>query len=336
MGATYVQVQVEPLGEVPNSGLLLPVVSPDGQWIAYLQFRGEQSVELDSLFTGKGLEAVSLHVQEVRTNAQVRLLCAVGAAWPAWSTDSKQLTFVAYNEAGRCDLIVYDITTGNTRRVSTGLKRMMMPAISPTGKEVAIVVPSVDPKPSLLYVVSLDTGKMKPCPDDDPSVRQLWPHWTADGRIVYVLGQGVRTWLAQWSPGKFPPEKLCEINVPSSRIGMYQTLAGMGRPISPDDRRFAYYDTARDRIVLVNLLDGQRTELKAETRSGCWLDSRRFVAATDEELLLFAGAAEPSRLMRGPWLPRQSADKTDQLIALTRGQHRRVFNMVRMKVISAR
>ncbi len=333
---TNVQVQVEPVGEVYNSGLLLPVVSPDGRWIAQLQFHGEQPVELESLFTGKGLEAISLYVQEVRPDAEARLVCAAGAAWPAWSTDGKQLAFVAYNEAGRCDLSVYDLATGATRRISPGLKRMMMPAVSPTGKEVAVVVPSHDPKPSRLYVANLDTGKMKPCPADDPSVRQLWPNWTADGRIVYVLGKGDRTWLAQWGPGKFPPEKLCEINVPASRIGEYQTFAGMGRPLSPDDRRLAYYDTARDRIVLVKLLDGQRTELNAETRSGCWLDSRRFVAATDKEMLLFAENAKPVRLMRGPWLPRRNADKTSQIILLTRGRHRRVFALVRMKVVSAR
>ena len=77
---THVKVQVEPLGEVPNSGLQLPVVSPDGKWIAYLQHRGGQLIDLDALFTGKGLEAMSLYVRETRTGGRSRQVCQGGAA----------------------------------------------------------------------------------------------------------------------------------------------------------------------------------------------------------------------------------------------------------------
>ena len=61
----HTRVQVEPLGEIPNCGLQLPAVSPDGKWIAYLDYQSDKPIELSALFTGRGLEGMSLHVQPV-------------------------------------------------------------------------------------------------------------------------------------------------------------------------------------------------------------------------------------------------------------------------------
>ena len=67
--SSHLQFQTETLGEVPNSGLQLPVVSPDGKWIAYLDLAGDQPLELGSLFSGRGLERMSLHIQAVGSDA---------------------------------------------------------------------------------------------------------------------------------------------------------------------------------------------------------------------------------------------------------------------------
>jgi len=336
--STHTRVQVEPMGEVPNSGLQLPVISPDGKWIAYLDFRNDQPIELGALFTGQGLEAMSLYVQPVARGAVARMVCASGAAWPAWSADSRRLVFVAYNETGRCDLGIHDVSSGRTRRVSMGQKHIMMPAVSASGKQAAVVVLKSEAESSGLYIVNLDTVKVEQiCPTDFQGSRQLWPQWTADGRIVFVLSNDGRSWLAQWGPGKFPPERLCEIRMSASQIGMYQGLAGLGRPLSPDDKHFAYYDTAGDRIILVNLPDGEQIKLPTNIRAGCWLDSRRFVAADEKEMRLFTvGATMPALLMRGAWLPRNGKPKSGELVLCTRGRHRRVFGLVRMRVLSSK
>jgi len=333
---THTQVQVELLGEIPNSKLQLPVLSPDGRWIAYVQVRNGEPLELDALFTGKGLERVSLYVQEVAKDAVPRLISPSGASWPGWSTDSKLLAFVSYKPSGRCDLAVHDVSTGVTQRLSVGLERMMMPAFSPSGEQVAVVASGREPRPPRLHVVSLDTSELQACPAREPEVAQLWPQWTADGRIVYVLARGMDAWLAQWGPGRFPPERICGILVPASRLGIYQTFAGLGRPLAPGDRRFAYYDAADDRIVLVDLLDGKAKELPPKTRAGCWLGPERFVAASDKEMLLVAGDAEPVRLMRGRWLPRGSVGNANRLILCTVGSHRTAFRLMRVEVISGK
>ena len=66
---------------------------------------------------------------------------------------------------------------------------------------------------------------------------------------------------------------------------MYQAFEALGRPLSPDARRFAYYDTAQDLITLLNLTNAQQTQLPVTTRSGCWLNSQQFVAAGPKRIL---------------------------------------------------
>lgn len=335
--ATHVQVQTVSLGEVPNNGLLLPVVSPDGQWIASPEIRGAKPIDPESLFTGKGLETMSLLVRKVQPGSTVRRICPEGAAWPAWSADSRQLVFVVHRRDGRCDLGIYDVATGVVRRKTAPLVGMITPALSPSGKQVAVAGVAVGAGAPGLHVLDLETGELKSCPTGETGARVFFPQWTADGRIVFVLAVGGRTWIAQWGPGKFGPEKLHEIRVSPSLTGMYQSFAGLGRPLSPDDRGFSYYDTGADRVVLVDLRDGRRTELKTKTRFGCWMGPGRFVAATDREMLIFAPGDEPAgarsaRIMRGVWLPRQCVRGADELIVCTRGTHRRAFELVRMKV----
>lgn len=332
---THVRVEQTPLGSAPNSGVMLPAVSPDGRWIAYLDLHGEQQVDLESLFTGPGLEAMSLRIRPLRGGGPERTVCKGGAVWPAWSPDSRRLVFVAYGDANRCDLGIYEVDTGHVRRIATGVPHIVTPTVSPRSQSVAFVVPQTGATPPRLHVLTLTDRKLRPCPIGEASERHYWPHWTADGRIVYVLARNGRTWIAQWGPGSFPPETMYEINVRASRMGAYQAFAGLGRPLSPDDRRFAYYDHSAGRIVLVSLRDGKRVALKEGTRFGCWLDARRFVGATDDEMSVFAGGKGAARLMKGRWLPRGTAAGTNELILCAPGVHRAQFSLVRMKVIAA-
>lgn len=332
--SSHIRVQVEPLTQIPNNGLQLPAVSPDGKWIAYLDFHSDEPIELAGLFTGRGLQPMSLYVRPVTQGAKAKLVCESGAAWPAWSPDNKKLVFVAYDEVGQCRLGIYDVGTGTTRYVSTGQKHIMMLTVSPSGKEAVLVVPGTTAKPSSLYVLNLDTSKVEQICKTNLQGSKFWPQWTRDGRIIFVLCHDGRSWLAQCWPGKFPPEKLCEIGISPSQIGMFQALAGLGKPLSPDDKHFAYYDTMADRIVLLRLLDGQQIKLPADTRAGCWLDSRRFVAADEKQMRLFTiPPTAPALLMRGSWLPLNGNPHTGEIILCTRGRHRSVFSLVRMRLL---
>ncbi len=334
--SSHVQIQIQSLGEIPNNRLQLPVASPDGQWVAYLQLQAVQQVDPNALFTGKGLETMSLHIRNIQSDAPTSLVCPSGAIWPAWSADNKKLYFVAYSKTGRCDLGIYDVSKGTVKRISTGLDGMMMPAVSPSGKRVAVIGKDLKTNKQRLYVVTPENSKTQLCPIGRPGDRHFWPQWTADGRIIFVLAEQSATWLARWSPGKFPPEKLYKLSIPSSNIHTYQSLANISQPLSPTAHSFAYYEAATDRIVLINLADGKRVALPPKTRAGCWLDSKRFVAAKDKELLLLPQSAESGRLARGRWLPIGSVKESNEIILCTQGSHQRLFALVRMKVLQAK
>ena len=336
---THTRVQIEPVGEIPNNGLQLPVVSTDGEWIAYLDFHSDQPIDLEALFTGRGLQSMSLKIQSLTAGGSVRTICDSGAAWPAWSSDSKRLVFIAYDGFGQCKLGIYDLPTATARLVSISHKHAIMPAVSPSGRQVAIVAPGDVAESFRLHVVDSDTGKLiRTCPTDLPASKQLWPQWASDGRIIFVHAQGPRSWLAQWLPGGFPPDRICEIRIPDSQPAIFQSLAGLPGSLSPDDAHFAYYDTAADRVVLIRLRDSRRTQLPTAIRAGCWLDSQRFAAADDNELRLFSISSAPSALLtHGLWLPRSSssANGVSSLVLCTPGRHPRMFSLVRMRVLVA-
>jgi len=201
---THVQFEIAPLGEVPNSGLQLPAVSPDGQWIAYLRVGGDRPLGPEALFTGRGLAAVSLHLRPLG-GGPTRTLCAGGAAWPVWSADATHLAFVVYTKSGRCDLAIHDLNAATTRRRSLGFPRMMMPALDPAGKAVALIAAAESPATPRLHVADLESGKLTACPPADKEERRLWPQWAPDGRIVYIVSKAEQAWVAHWQPGGFPP-----------------------------------------------------------------------------------------------------------------------------------
>ena len=334
--ASHVQLQVQSLGDVANSGCQLPVVSPDGKWIAYLRNRAVGPIELEALFTGKGLDSTALYVQPVAPGAAPQLVCSAGAGWPAWSPDGGKLAFIAYGEAGRCDVGIHDLAAGTTRRVTGPFKRMMMPAISPDGKRLAVVVPGATLDRTRLHVLMPGGAPPVACPAESDQTQQLWPLWTPDGQILYLLRQRQRTWLARWRPGGSRPQRLWEISMMPSRMGMIQIFAGLGRPLSPDGGRLAYYDYAndRDRIVLLNLFDGEREDLPPGTRFGCWLGSGRFLAASDDEMILHtSSSAEAIRLVPGRWLPRWGAVEGGQFVVCEAGANPWTFKLLQMNLL---
>lgn len=332
---THTRVAVEPLGDVANNGLQLPAVSPDGQWVACLRRDDGEASDLDAVFGGEGCQAMSLHLRATTPGAPARRLCAAGAAWPAWSADGKCLAYLARTRPGQWDLCILDVPAGRSRRIAMAFARILMPAPSPAGTYVAVVAAAAKDAPPRLHVLAAADGAVRPCPADDPADRHFWPQWTADGDVVYVLGRGEQAWLARWTPGRNESRRLAEVHMPPSAMATYQALAGLGAPLSPDGRRFAYYHTAADRIVLVDLDGGKTTQLPAGTRAGCWVGPNRFAAATDAEMMLIADGAPSCRLMRGPWLPRAADAAAAQLIACTRSSQPRALSLVRLKLIAA-
>lgn len=338
LGGTHVRVSVQSLAGVPNSGLLLPEVSGDGRWIAYLQVAPGGEAYCDSLFTGKGLQGVSLSIRPARRGGLERLVCPSGACWPAWSPTGEQLAFIAYNRAGRCELGLHDLATGRTRRMAVGLNRLMMPAVSPSGGLVALVGSS-PPGRSRLHVFDPATGRLAPGPAVGEGQRHLWPFWIDERTLVYLTcqdGEAPSGWLSRWTPAsQAPPQRICRVGLWGSEPVGLEVFAGLGNPISPSGRRLACYDAAADTIVLVDLVAGKPLRLEGRPRAGCWMGDRWFVAATDEDLLLFAPyAGQRKRLKRGACVPRWADPQTNQLILCAGGTESWTFELLRMQLLS--
>lgn len=111
--STRIQGAARSVFEIPNCGVQLPRISPEGQAIACLQ-REEDAVPIDAsaLITGLGLQPLSLWRRALEPDATPRMVCPSGAAWPTWSADSRTRAFIACDAQGRCSLRLHDINPG--------------------------------------------------------------------------------------------------------------------------------------------------------------------------------------------------------------------------------
>jgi hypothetical protein len=334
---SHARVRMVGLGSVPNSGLELPIVSPDGRWIAYLRADPDEAIYSDSLISGKKLANVALLVRGLHGDTEERLVCASGAAWGVWSPDSKRLLFIVYDDAGGCALGTHDMVAARTHRSDVGIEHMIMPAISPTGRELAAVTFSQQPDERQLSILDLETGTFRPSPPLEKIQGALWPQWIDDRTLIYLKGDTGGMFLYKWTLEQENPKRLYQINAPRAIDQTFQIFAGIADSVSPDGRTLAYYDTAADHIVLLDLGTGERWGLKPHTRAGCWFGHKIFAAATDKELLLgFIGTAVQKSLLRGGWLPRRGYPDTNRMILCTRGDDPWTFQIVGVELLPTR
>ena len=155
---------------VPNVGVQLPAVSPDGRWIAFLdQDDAAPPARPDDLVSGRNLGGLSLWVRAVDAPGPARNVAVGGVAWPAWSADSTTLAFVGYDDELGCTLGLHDVAAGTTRRKAVGLRHMMMPAISPDGRRVAVAAYGNVPDQALVFTLDLATDAALPGPPATPA-----------------------------------------------------------------------------------------------------------------------------------------------------------------------
>ena len=322
------------LGEVPNSGLQLPAVSPDGRWIALLEVGSPEPVPPAAMFSGKGLEQVSLTLRSLKDDGKERVVCEAGACWPAWSPDGQWLAFIVYNE-GKCRLAVHDLFEATTKRIELDAATAAMPAFSPHGRQIALVVDPDRPGECRLLLLNPRTGETLPSPRVDEMEQVLLPQYASADTLMFLGRRNGHTCLYRWSLRERTPRRLYDIPIPAKLTQAAQAFAGIAQPLSPDGRTLAWYDVRTDRIVLLDISTGEQRSLKPRSRAGCWFGPASFVAATDKELLL-AQVRKPERknLLRGQWLPRWADPQTSQMLLLTRGSDPWRFGLLRFELLS--
>ena len=333
---THVRFTLQQLGRVPNSGLQLPVISPDGGWIAFLRISGSSPVDPAATFDGHGLERVGLSIRQLVPKAEPRLVCDSGVAWHCFSTDGSELIFIRYTQPGTCEVGLYEVASGQTRWLRPELPRLIMPALEGSGGRLAAVSYSVSIEDARVHVIDLDTGLAMPVPKEDEYGPQLWPCWQDEQTLLYLKCTSFTIYLKAWRPTNSLAELLSELDASGSSRSALSHRVSLGSALSPNGRRLAYYESAADRIIIADFARGTSRRLKPKTRAGCWLDDQYFLAATDQALWLIGPTENYSRILDGRWLPRWGDGQTGEAILCGAGPSLGVFELVKLKLLPAR
>ena len=328
-------------GSVRHAGLGLPVVSPDGRWVAALeQAGGPASVGAEAPLTGRGLGGVSLWVRAVDPTADAPAapggapfgsgalpIALADAAFPVWSADGR-LWSVGAGEGGAA-LLVYDPRSGSLRRLGVGLARIAHPAPSPGGRSVALAGHGGNAEASLLFLVDAASGRAAPGPPPGPGGRgQVLPVWEKSGVLLFVElredaeGQAAPAALRRWRPGAgaAAAEDVAALPPLASAFDAEALLAGVVDPLSPGGRWFLFFDPLAEPPGLrrVDLATGSIEPVAAGGTAAAWWDPDRLAVAVQPVaggpglakepglrlVELTAGARGSVTLLPGDWAPR--------------------------------
>jgi len=182
-----------------------PVWSPDGQRIAFASNRSDPRARAHDIYVmnanGTGAERLTTDRSDERD--------------AAWAPDGKSVYFTGERD-GRAE--IYRVWLHNTQvdRVTSGLDRATLPAISPDGRELAYAAQLLISYQ--LHLLDLKTGGDRRLTSGSGACR---PRWSPNGtRLAYV-----------------------ELAADKSRIDVMTVSSGRVQTIVDDPRRWAYFPT---------------------------------------------------------------------------------------------
>lgn len=328
------------LPSIPNAMLQLPVVSPDSKWIAFLEreLDAPGRANMDAAISGRGLAGVNLRLRALDAEGPGTMI-AERACWPAWSPDGRQLVFILYDPEGRCFLGLHDMETGVTARKAVGLRKMLMPRLSPDGRTVAVIAYGQLPDQATLFLVDLSNDQATPGPPTEAGA-QLLPRWVDDQTLLLLelVEDGAR--LVGWRRGQPAATPIATLAAPPSIFDAQHLLAGIPQPLRPGGGTYAVFDPASRRLQLVDLVTGDALPLDTGTMAGAWWGGDWFVAAGQDQIRLLAipprvaqavGEPLPSvRLFDGRWAPLHADRETKSLVLVGEGDDADTFNLVQL------
>ncbi len=330
--------QFSRIASLQNTGLQLPVVSPDGKWVAAWQCADATTLDPDAPLTGATLAKLTLVIYDTTDPQASPRTVSTGAAWPVWSADSKQLMAVAYDKSNHCALIIHQLATGQTRRIEIGVAHIITPSLSPGGTLLAFAGFDLTAQQSRLYVYNLQTQQLTPLAPPKDVVWQIMPAWVSDHALLYFARVGTDTGILGTVPQANSPNSwLAKVPLPNEASETVRTHAGIIHPLSPDKQWLATFDSSQNRVALLHLEDAKPTPLDFSSQAGCWApttQAARFLYATDKQLLLHkSGAEETSHLLGAkPFLPLWCDPRGTSLLLLATGQQEWSFELLRMKI----
>ena len=164
---------------------IAPVVSPDGQYIAYLSEKDlfEINLFIADANTGKVIRKLKSGNRDSHFDA-IRFISSAGS----WSPDGRRFAFITFVE-GDNEISILDWTKGNiTRRFKVdGVSAITNLAWSPDGDVLAFS--GMDGGISDLYILNMETGAVRQLTND--RFADLQPAWHPDGRhLAFTTDRG--------------------------------------------------------------------------------------------------------------------------------------------------
>ncbi len=150
-------------------------LSPDGRRLAF----GERNVQSNYYFFS------DIFALDLRSGELHRLTSGLRARDPDYSPDSTHLVFVA-NHDGRNDLLLLDLTTGETRNLTRTWDRTAYhsPRFSPRGRYIAVGIHRPGGYADI-EILDRNTGWTIPVTEDRAT--DLSPCWDVTGRYLYFI-----------------------------------------------------------------------------------------------------------------------------------------------------
>lgn len=327
------RTQMRVLAVLPNASLQLPLVSPNGRWVAYLQTKDAvEPPEPDAAWTGQGLNDVCLWVLPLDPPAQPRMVSA-GAAWPVWLPDSRQLAFVSYDQQQRCSLGLYDVDSALAQRLGIGLPHLVAPTPSPDASRIALLSFNPSSAATRLYLYDVKTQQAQPVPLPADVLWQIRPMWIGNHALLF-LGRTKQTGaIYGYSLRDGRAEQLATLELPEQAMEALASQTGIDLSLAPDGRHLALYEFSRNRIVLHDLQEQRFFHLPEGSHAGLWIASAQFLWSGENRTEVIRPGQESRAVFRGPCLPRWHKAATRQLILLAPGPEPWTFQLIDMKVV---
>jgi hypothetical protein len=305
------------LGSVENSGLQVPVVSPDGSQILYLR----TNCKYVSPGTLLGSPDPKDTPETGRLTVWLRPTTGAGLGrelsphrWshsPAWSNSGDAVVYVT-NTPPSSAIIHTDMTTG--RQTVLGMNGMIncLPRFD-TDDRTVLFCAGTDPKgPFRIYRQSVQDKK--PIPLTLPGVDCLFPLFVDDTKGVICAradGENIK-WVQARSGGFRDLTKPCGY---ATRPAVLQTLAGIPNPFSLDHQSFAFYDAKQNRTCVYHLSDNVLRAHHLDSVAACWLTDNAMALATNEWLFIVNTTTGMSlQVLNGGCIPARYVPASRKLI----------------------
>ncbi len=311
------------IGSVPNLGLQLPALSPDGTQLVYLRTDRELISPMTLLGSTEPNDTpaegtLSLWLRPATgSSLGQRISRGRWAHSAAWSPSGRFVAYVAAHETGTV-IVRHEIATGREETFGAPEGVHALPVFD--GADEVLLFCHGQTAAGPFEVCRQSPGDAQPTvctPEGADCVLPLMT--TVAGQVICGKVEGGAFSWARCSRNStiqlVPP---CG---PGGRPVFLQSAAGITVPVSPDRGSFLFYDLSKDRIAECRWGDPLVRRHRPGSIAACWLTDRAIALATAEGLFVVETRTGASvSLLSGSWLPLRYVPQTSRLYLLTADQ----------------